>query len=150
VGDPTDPLRGLISAIVAKQLDKIVGYACAASKAYVTSEYDIRGQLAISLADIPKVKPDDLVGAMSFTVENVKYSTVSRDGDKATIAMTGVMRIFFDRQKLTAVLRAAGYAPTTAQIDALMVVFAPWANEGLPMDSTEPVILEGETWLICK
>jgi hypothetical protein len=140
----------VISAIVAKQLDKIVGYACAASKAYVTSEYDIRPDLTTMLKDVPKVTPDALLGAMTFTVVNVTYSTVSRDGDKATVAMTGVMRIFFDRQKFTAVFRAAGYAPTTAQIDGLMVVFAPWATEGLPLDSKDPVILEGDTWLICK
>ncbi len=149
-GDPTDPFKRVISAIKAKQFDRIADYACAAKQKEVKSQFDFPTQVAASLKDIPDVNPDAIVDAMSFTFENVTYRVASRDGDRATVAVTGTMRISVDRQKMIAVLQAAGGDAAAGQIDTVMAQFEPMATEGFPLDSTDAVVREGGKWLICQ
>jgi hypothetical protein len=147
-GEPVDPVKSVISAIEAKQFDKIADYACAAKKEEVKTQFNFGEQLAGSLSDVPGVKSDDIIAAMSFKFENVTYKEASRDGDKATVAMTGMMKMAIDKVKITDVLKAAGGDAT--MVDALTAGFDAMSGEGIPMDSTVEVVKEGGKWLICQ
>ena len=148
--DPTDPVKGVISAIGAKQFDKIAGYACAAKKEEVKTKFNFGEQLAGSLSRVPGVKTEDIVAAMSFKFENVTYKEANRDGDKATVAMTGTMRMSVDKQKITDILKAAGGDAAAGMVDTALAGFDAVSGEGIPIDSTVAVVKENGTWLICQ
>ena len=147
-GDPTDPVKSVISAIEAKQFDKVADFACAAKKDEVKAQFNFGEQLAGSLSDVPGVKADDIAAAMTFKFENVTYKEASHDGDKATVAMTGTMKMSIDKVKVADVLRAAGGDAT--MVDTLTAGLDAVSGEGIPMDSTVEVVKENGKWLICQ
>jgi hypothetical protein len=148
--DPTAPVKGVISAIGAKQFDKIADYACAAKKEQVKTQFDFATQMAGSLEGIPNVKATDIVNAMSFTFENVTYKEASRSGDTAKVTMAGTMKISIDKAKVTSILQAAGGAAAAAMVDTLTAGIDTMSGTGIPMDSTVDVVKEGGQWLICQ
>jgi hypothetical protein len=148
--EPTDSVKGVVSAIEAKQFDKIADYACAAKKEEIKSQFNFGEQMAGSLSGLPGVKPEDLVAAMMFTFENVTYKEASRDGDKATVAMTGTMKMSIDKQKITDILKKAGGDAAVGMIDALLSGFDSISGEGIPMNETLDLVKENGKWLICQ
>jgi hypothetical protein len=149
-GEPTDSVKGVVSAIEAKQFDKIADYACAAKKEEIKSKFNFGEQMAGSLSGLPGVKPEDLVAAMVFKFENVTYKEASRDGDKATVAMTGTMKMSIDKQKITDILKAAGGDAAAGMINTVMSGFDSISGEGIPMDATLKVVKENGKWLLCE
>jgi hypothetical protein len=148
--DPTTPVKGVISAIGARQFDKIADYACAAKKEEVKTQFDFATQMAGSLEGIPNVKANDIVNAMSFTFENVTYKEDSRSGDTAKVSMAGTMKIAIDKAKITSILQAAGGDTAAAMVDTLTAGIDAMSGTGIPMDSTVDVVKEGGKWLICQ
>jgi hypothetical protein len=148
--DPTDPVKSVIAAIEAKTFDKIADYACAAKKADVSKQFDFGAQMAGSLSGLPGVNTNDIVAAMSFKFENFSAKVQTSEGDKATVAITGTMKMSVDKQKMTDVLKAAGGDAASGMVDLVMSGFDQIAKDGVPMDSTVAVVKENVKWLICQ
>jgi hypothetical protein len=150
-GDPTAPVKDLVNLVETKQFAKVSDLACAAEKADIAQRFDFTSAMAGGLGD--GVDAQAVTDAMTVKFEEPLYKEVSKSGDKATVQLTGTLKVGFDQAKMAEVLKAAlaaqGLPADDATIQAALGTMSTGLEQGQPVDSTVDLALENGKWLIC-
>jgi hypothetical protein len=149
-GDPTATVKDFVSLVEQKQFDKVADIACAAQKADVAQKFNIGDQLAGSLQG---VDAKTITDAMTIKFDNLAVKETSKAADKATVQLTGDLKLSVDKAKMTdivkKVLEAQGTptddATVTMMLDSMVGAF----EQGEPIDSSVDLVVENGKWVIC-
>ncbi len=150
-GDATAPVKELVNLVETKQFAKVSDLACAAEKANIAQRFDFASAMSGGLGE--GVDANAITDAMTVKFEQPVYKEVSKSGDKATVQLTGTLRIGFDKVKMAAImqtaLQAQGLPVDDATINGALASMESGFAEGQPVDSSVDLTLENGKWMIC-
>ena len=150
-GDPAGTVSSAFAAAQSGGLARLPEFACAASKGDITSAFGGANLGALSAAG---VKPEDIMGAMTVSFENVTTREVSKTDKTAVVHATGDMKINIDKEKFKAVAKtmfaAQGLPADDATIDRLIGAMAGQLGTTQKIDDDFNVVKEGNKWLLCE
>ena len=148
--DPAGRVRGVMSALAAKDMTKLTEFACAEKKD------DIVNQFTGGVANLGEgIDPQQVLDAVTINTSNVTVGEATVNGDTASVKLGGSMSISIDPVKLRPVIKAAleakGLPADDATIDLAMQAMPQIADQQVPMDNeTVDLIKENGAWVICE
>jgi hypothetical protein len=142
---PEGAVNALIDTLLAKQFDAISGLVCEAQRDAAIAEFDLASQFGPTAQQV--------VDAMTLSVDDRAVTKLTEEGDDATVQLGGTLRLAFDETAIRAwvvsQLEAAGQPTDDASVEAIMVNIRASAAEGQALDDVVQVRRENGQWLVC-
>lgn len=149
--DPAGAVTAALDAAESGGLAKLTEYACAAQKDTIAEAF---GGGSLAGLEAAGLSADDVYGSMKMSFDNIKVTEKSRTGDKATVHVTGDMKIEFDKAKFKEVLKAmmeqASQPVDDATLELAMGAMEGQLSQSQAMDEDINVVQEGGKWLLCE
>jgi hypothetical protein len=149
--DPAGAVTAALDAAESGGLTKLTEFACAAQKDKIAEAF---GGQSLAGLEAAGISAEELFGSMQMSFDNVKATETSRSGDKATVHVTGDMKIAFDKTKFKEILKAmmqqAGQSVDDATLELAMGAMESQLTQTQKLDEDMTVVQEGGKWLICE
>jgi hypothetical protein len=148
--DPVGTVKDFANVVSSGEWDKIADYACAAQKDELRQQFDFSGAAGEAFAGM---NLGDIGDAIKISFANLEVKEKSREGDKATVTMTGSMKMDFNKDKMKELVKkaaeAAGQPMDDAQIDLALGMLTGLGEMSQDVNTDLDLVNEGGKWLIC-
>ena len=149
--DPAGAVTAALDAAESGGIAKLTEFACAAQKDNIAAAF---GGDSLAGLEAAGISAEELFGSMQMSFDNVTTKETSRSGDKATVHVTGDMKIAFDKAKFKDILKAmmeqAGQPVDDATLELAMGAMESQLSQTQKLDEDMTVVQEGGKWLLCE
>ena len=134
----------------AKDLDGLSSLACAGQEERIREQLSGLGALEGGL--LPGLDAQAMLDAIKLDTSKIEVGQPTVNGDAADVAVSGVLGISFDKEKVRPILRTVlegqGQSMTDEQIDAMLGMLETYAQD-VPVDDSVHLVREDGAWKIC-
>jgi hypothetical protein len=147
--DPATTVNAVLAAVSGGKLDQLDQYVCPADKVSLP-------QLLGGSGSISGLPPDvaDLLKAMTISYENLTVTPGTVNGDTATVHVTATVKLGFDDQKLSALvkgmLQAQGQPTDDLAVSTAVAALKAQLPASSALDTDVTLQNQGGKWLICS
>lgn len=148
---PSAAVRTALERVAAKDVDGLRALACAGAEDEIRDRLGLPEGLGGEL--IPGVDTNAILDSVVLDTSGLVIEDEVVDGDAATVAVRGDLKVTFDPELLRPILErlaeSQGASLTPEQIDALLATLAR-AGQDLPVTQTLELARQGGAWRICS
>ncbi len=148
---PSAAVRAALERVAAKDVDGLRALACAGAEDEIRDRLGLPEGLGGEL--LPGVDTNAILDAVVLDTSGLVIEDEVVDGDAATVAVRGDLKVTFDAELLRPILErlaaAQGESLSPEQIDALLATLAR-VGQDLPVTQTLELARQGGAWRICS
>lgn len=145
---PEGAVNAVLDLLVAKEFDQMGPLVCEERREEILESLDLAQSMG---GDGVDAQP--LVDAMTLSIEGRSVSTLSEEGDEASVELLGTLVVTFDeaaaREWVRAALEATGQPTDDASVDQYLRTLVDAFSSGVPIDTQADVVRVDGEWLLC-